>query len=251
MSVPTLPSGPTFGFGPVQTANSGFVSITDSANEYNLLDAASLNVTYDATINGNMNNRLTEKTVDLFSPITFNDAMVNSYYALNTINGTEEGNPRTAFALAEKSFVTEASVVLSDVVWTADFENGLYMNDPLKPVTFNMGYQIDPIPPLNLNGELIYDSTGFSYTGANAPGVIFSNAILKDTQPENGGGLIVSAGNNANINANIGGSGISGNTFITPVWIQLAVPADPGLAGKKVVNSANLKITLTTKIIQS
>jgi hypothetical protein len=29
------------------------------------------------------------------------------------------------------------------------------------------------------------------------------------------------------------------------------VPGEPGLGGKKIVNSANLKITLTTKIIQS
>jgi hypothetical protein len=251
MSVPTLPSPPGFAIGPVQTANAGYVTVTDSSNGFNLLDTASLNVSYDIAVNRNFNNRLSEKTVDLFSPVTFNDAMVDSYYSLNFLANAEEGNPLSSFALPIKSFITEASVVLTDVIWTPDFQNGLYLNDPTKPVTFNMGYQIDPIPPTNLQNQLTYDSTGFSYTGLNAPGVIFSNAILKDSQPENGGGLIVSAGNNANTNANIGGPGISGNTFISPIWIQLTVPGEPGLGGKKIVNSANLKITLTTKIIQS
>jgi hypothetical protein len=228
---------------------SGF-AVSDSANSFSILNTGDLDVAGDVSISGNFNNRLAEKTITLFSPITFNDALVDSYYALNTAVNDEEGGI-SGFGLPPKSFITESSVILTDVVWTPDFEDGLYLKDPTKPVTFTMGYQIHPEPSKDFNGNLTYDSMGFTFTRLNAPGVIFNNAIIRSAEPKNGGGLIVSAGNNGNRNANIGTAGTPGNLSITPIWIRMTVPGVPNICGKKITHSAKITVTLTTKLIQS
>jgi len=229
---------------------SGF-SVSDSSNSFSiLLTTGDIDVAGNLSISGGFNNRLVEKTTTLLSPVTFNDALVDSYYTLNTMVNDEEGGINT-FGLPLKSFITESSVILTDVVWTPDFEDGLYLKDPAKPVTFTMGYQIHPKPSKDFNGNLTYDSTGFNFTNLNAPGVIFNNAIIRSAEPKNGGGLIVSAGINGNRNANIGTAGTAGNLSITPIWIRMTVPGVPNIGGKKITHSAKITVTLTTKLIQS
>ena len=230
-------------------------SISNSTSAFTFLNtrnaeiSGNANIGADLTLNGNFNNRLAEKTITLYSPVTFNDALADSYYALNTVENAQEGGEE-GFALPEKSFIMESSVILSDVVWTPDFEGGIYLNNPSKPVVFSMGYQIHPMPSMDFNGNLTYDSTGFNFQRLNAPGVIFHNSILKDAEPKNGGGIIVSGGNSSNRNSNIGTAGTRGNLTITPMWIRLTVPGIPNICGKKITHSAKLTITLTTKFIQ-
>lgn len=225
-------------------------NVSDSTNNFTALSSGDINVAGNMTVSGDFNNRLTEKTITLSSPVTFNDALVDSYYTLNTTVNDNEGG-LSGFGLPLKSFITESSVILTDVVWTPDFEDGLYLKDPTKPVTFTMGYQIHPKPSKDFNGNLTYDSSGFTFTGLNAPGVIFNNAIIRSAEPKNGGGLIVSAGNNGNRNANIGTAGTTGNLCITPIWIRMTVPGVPNICGKKITHSAKIRVTLTTKLIQS
>lgn len=220
-------------------------SVSDTNNIYRTLVTRDLLVSENLSIAGNLNDRLVEQTSTLYSPITFNEALVDSYYALNFSKNTEEGGPNS-FKLPVKSYITEASVILSEVSWTEDFEDGFYLKDPSKPVIFTMGYQINPEPTKDFDGDLSYDSTGFSFTGANTPGVIFKNSIIRNAEIKNGGGLIVSGGN-----SNIGSTGTTGNLNITPMWIQLSVPGEDNIGGKRMTNSAQLKITLTIKKVQN
>lgn len=220
-------------------------SVSDSTNIFRTLNARELRVSENLSVTGNFNNRLVEQTLTLYSPITFNEVLADSYYALNSSKNIEEGGP-SGFKLPVKSYITEASVILSDVSWTEEFEDGFYLKDPTKPVTFTMGYQINPEPSKDFNGDLSYDSTGFSFTGENIPGVIFKNSIIRNAEIKNGGGLIVSGGN-----SNIGSVGTTGNLNITPMWVQLSVPGEPNIGGKRMTNSAQLKITLTIKKVQN
>jgi hypothetical protein len=233
---------------PNDFVNGGFIGITNSASNFTVLNTAELNVSKNINVNSEINNSIAEKTIDLYSPVTFNNVMSNSYYSLNNIEDTEECNYNTSFTLPLKSLITGANVVLKNISWTPEYANGIYQLEN-KPVLFSMGYQISPTPPVDSNGNLIFDSTGYNIDNtSNSSGRIFYKTIANNTQPENGGGVAVSSSTE---NSLIGQPGVQGNINISPIWIRFSVDSTADTSGEQIANSATLEIKLTSKKIKS
>lgn len=224
-----------YGASPSANVNGAFGVITNSSQYFNVLDTTNLNVKGDLEIDGNINGRLSEKTVTLYTPVTFENASGTTQYVLNFVRNGLANDPKSIWYLPTKAVITEATVVANNLSYD------LALDTPSKQQKTKMLMAWTGNSNDIINEEYL-----------NSPRAIFQNADLYYAQPEHGGGLAVGGGN-TDPRYNIGGTGSRGMVTdgATPNNSPIALQLTNSCIGAtdQILNNGELVVTITYKII--
>ena len=230
-----MTSTPIYGAGPSARVNGGFGTISNSSDYFNILDASVMNVRENLLVCGNMNGKLAETTVTLYTPVTFSNASGTTQYVLNSSRNGLANDPNLIWYLPDKAIITEATIIANNISYD------LALDTPSKQQKTKI-----------LMGWTSRSSDIINEEYLNAPRAIFQNADLYYAQPEHGGGIAVGGGN-SDPRYNIGATGSRGMVtdgavpHNSPIALQLTNSCVG--ATDQILNNGELIVTITYKIV--